>query len=739
MRILLLLLLMEFSDAHAAVTVRGTLVEKGTRTPLSGVNVFVLPAKLRATTAADGSFEISEIPDGDFQWIVNHWGYERLELTDSQQSEGLNAPRTLSLEKSNYAEYETVVYGKNRGRDDKTKTLSRAQFSKAPGSGGDPIRSVQNLPGVTRPSSFQSQVLIEGSAPQDTSYTLNGHTIPIIFHFGGLGSVVMPDALERVDYLSAGYGPEYGRANAGLVGVWTKTPRKDRMHGTGYFDFLNAGAMIEGPVGEKSGFLLGVRQSYISLLLGAIMQGSKQDFTLSPTFGDFTAVYETELTPIDSLNVTMVGSRDRLDFLQQNPTAANAMARGSFSLATDFFRIIPEVTHRHSERTISRWSLGFGRDWVRVDTGENQFNVNTYSLTPRLELERHVLDGWNAFLGIDNRHTWYKSGFLFSSPSSISTTPQQAEISDSSHDLGVYLRNTIRIGDSPWTWTPGGRIDSFSLSREVIVVPRLGVRYALSPSLSLRAAGGMYAQPPQFREIDATLGNPDIKGPRATHGTIGFEKDYRNDSSQGWVLSGDLYYKDLSQLVIPSQTLVTRNGFLTPQNYSNDGSGRAYGAEALLKMDLKPWTGWLSYTLSRSVRSSPGVAENLFQYDQTHNLTAIASIELKGNWTIGSRFRYSTGNPITPVLSGVFNSDQDRYFPVQGDLYSSRLGPFVSLDFRVDKKWVYTGWILTAYLDIQNVTNNQNPEAITYNYNYTQSKYLTTLPILPTFGLKGEF
>ncbi len=64
---------------------------------------------------------------------------------------------------------------------------------------------------------------------------------------------------------------------------------------------------------------------------------------------------------------------------------------------------------------------------------------------------------------------------------------------------------------------------------------------------------------------------------------------------------------------------------------------------------------------------------------------------------------------------------------------------FYELDARLDKKWVFNTWMLTAYLDVTNLTNKNNPAALVYNYDYTQQGKISGLPILPTFGIKGEF
>jgi hypothetical protein len=79
------------------------------------------------------------------------------------------------------------------------------------------------------------------------------------------------------------------------------------------------------------------------------------------------------------------------------------------------------------------------------------------------------------------------------------------------------------------------------------------------------------------------------------------------------------------------------------------------------------------------------------------------------------------------------------YIPIIGSIYSQRFDAFKQLDFRIDRKFIYDTWILTAYLDILNLTNSANSQNIEYSYDYTQNKKVRGLPILPTFGVKGEF
>lgn len=236
------------------------------------------------------------------------------------------------------------------------------------------------------------------------------------------------------------------------------------------------------------------------------------------------------------------------------------------------------------------------------------------------------------------------------------------------------------------------------------------------------------------------FGNPDVKSSRAWHLSVGAEKDFRGGRSEGWTVSSDAFLKELRMIVVPSTHLVTRDGVITPEGYNNDGEGRVVGIQTQAKYSLPDdWSLSVAYTLSRSRRSSSSEPDRPSQYDQTHLLGVLASKELGGNWRLSGRFRYATGNPNTPLTGGVLDSDNDVYLPVRGSIYSERLDSFYQLDVRLDKKWIYDKWILSLYLDIQNLTNRKNIERIEYSYDYTSHTETSGLPVLPTLGLKGEF
>ncbi len=296
------------SEPASLTRVVGRVFEKGTRRALSEVNVYVLPHKLKTQTDSEGRF-VLELPEGEFQWTVNLTGYQKLDRAD--RAEGETLTRSLYLERESYQVFETTIVGKEKKRDDQSRTLKREQFTQLPGSGGDPVKAVQNLPGVNRTSFGSAQVVIQGASPQDTRYTIDGIEVPLIFHFGGVSSVTFPESLDRVDTLSAGYGPEFGRANGGLVGLWSKVTEHDRLHGLAFVDTYNSGLLLEGPVGEEGSFLASVRQSYIGAVLKAALK-NEDDFalTVAPSYNDLTLLYERPLNPKTRMRLLSIASSD---------------------------------------------------------------------------------------------------------------------------------------------------------------------------------------------------------------------------------------------------------------------------------------------------------------------------------------------------------------------------------------------------------------------------------------------
>jgi hypothetical protein len=267
------------------------------------------------------------------------------------------------------------------------------------------------------------------------------------------------------------------------------------------------------------------------------------------------------------------------------------------------------------------------------------------------------------------------------------------------------------------------------------------------PRTTAKGGVGLFHQPPQFQQVVEPIGNPELESNRAIHYALGLEQDLTRHVE----VSGEAFYKQLDRQVVGEPS--AQGGLNT--DYVNTGIGYVIGGEFLLK--YKPderFFGWAAYTLSRSARQEgPGEEEFLVNFDQTHILTVLGSYQLGHGWEFGARFRLVSGNLVTPFVcnpsdsncdptrtNALFHAPSGAYTAIPLTArYSERLPMFHQLDIRIDKRWKFKSWQLSAYLDLQNVYNYGNSEAIQYNFNYTGRQYVSGLPIIPSIGLRADF
>jgi TonB dependent receptor/TonB-dependent Receptor Plug Domain len=726
----------------AYADIKGVLFEKGKKIPVKNTQVYLPSENLQATTNEAGEF-VFPTNSTTVEIKINASLY--LPVTMNIQADQLNkiylerkaAKSTLNLnvEDSNYK------------KDQSMKSLNRQQIFDMPGANGDPIKALQNLPGINRTQGFSSQVVIQGAAPKDTSYDFEGHEIPIVFHFGGLSSVVMPEAVEKVDYYSAGYQVERSRALGGVISLSTRDPDvADRSRkGLFYLDNLSAGGLMESKIDDQSSFLISGRYSYVGFFLKTALKDNESlNLTVAPEFYDITAIYSYKIAENEKFKISYINSNDRLGFVFKEPLKQDPSIRGEFSNTISFYRFIPSWQKQFNENSRLKLSLGYGTDQIAANFSDKYFKISNDSLTTRALWEYRLTSDLSLNSGWDNIYSKSRVKIklpLVSSQGGISNPFSSGEVRET--DIISKSNNVGLFSEFVYQWTPdfkiipGVRFDSFSTTKESFLTPRLASQYKYDELLSFKFGSGLYVQNPEPQESSEDFGNPDINSPKAAHFSLGFDRSFKNEKLQ--LFSMNAFYKNYYDLVQSSSNKVLRNGIEVFEVYNNQGSGYSFGLENQIKYQFEDVELTASYTWSKSMRKAPNNKEYNFEYDQTHNLNLISSYQLNNNWKVSSRYRYVTGNPFTPVTGSVYDSDNETYFPLRGEIYSERNNPFSQLDLRVDKKIITDEQIWTFYLDIQNILNIKNSEGYRYSYDYTEKKDITGIPVLPSLGVKGEF
>ncbi|MCC6525143.1 MAG: TonB-dependent receptor [Polyangiaceae bacterium] len=729
--------------------------------PLAGATVTMVGPggvpRVTVVTGVDGTFSFPDLLPGAYQLGVSAPGYVDFSATEDVEA-GAESIATYRVSAELAGAIEVTVEGDRPPREVTRRTLEQREIARIPGTSGDALRSVQSLPGVARPPGLAGQLLVRGSGPFDTATFIDGIPVPLIYHFGGLSSVVPTELLSKIDFYPGNFSSRYGRVMGGIVDAGIRSP-KNEYHGMAQVDLIDFRLMAEGPIpGFPPGwtFAAAGRRSWLDTWLGPVLEEAGAGVTQAPVYYDYQFLVEKR-APTWRYRTSFYGSDDKLELVVKEPAPGEPALSGDIGLHTAFMRLQFQADGNLTPRDRIESVFALGSENIDFGLGEIYFMLRARSLTGRLEYTHTFSDVLKLNVGADVNAGLYDVKVRLPSPPGPGQPPNQpfsTSVLDESNEQGTAIRPAGYLEfeltpDKRLRIVPGLRIDYTKDTKRLDVNPRLTARYLIAdelPKTAVKAGIGVFTQPPQFQQSASSIGTPDLRSSRAIHYALGLEQDITEQVD----VSVEGFVKQLNDQIVGRPSA---SG--TGLDYDNKGLGYVVGAEVLLKYKPdKHFFGWLAYTLSRSARQNgPGEPEYLVSFDQTHILTVLGSYQVGNGWEFGARFRLISGNLLTPNvcdftdkecdpkrIGGFFHGPSGAYTAVPfGSVTSERLPVFHQLDVRVDKKWELDGWQLSTYLDVQNAYNSLNVEGLVYNYNFTARQYLTGIPILPSVGLRGEF
>jgi hypothetical protein len=745
----------------APVQIEGRVLQAGERTPVPGVVVLAVPAGelppgrvrrgaaapdahevlVRATADEAGRFTIAGVPDGNVRLILIGQGLARLDVVVRiEPGEALEL--TLYATRIGGNPYKTTVDSeRDTAPEVSRRSISSAEINAIPGTQGDALKAVQNFPGVARAPFGAGLLVIRGAAPGDSAVYLGYHEIPTLFHFGGITSVFNSDILTQIDFIPGNFDSRYGDAIGGIVNVVPRAGRRDGYHGYADVDVFDTTLMVEGPVGKGS-FALSGRRSYVDAILRAALPddlGLRP--TLAPRYYDYQALFDHPLAG-GELSVRGFGSDDRVKLLFADGDEVETDARDRLETIQWFHRA--DLVYRREQ---GPWDLlitpSYKHEFLRLFFADAlELGVAADVMSVRAEVGRALSRRAHLRIGTETVNTW------FTLDARATAGPDDQQVRRTTDGLvaapAVYSTLTLGVTDA-LTLYPGVRVTYYSSSTadaaridRATIDPRLRGALRIADRTTLKAGVGLYSQAATPAETDVVFGNPALAAERSLHTSLGVAQELPRDAN----VEATFFYKNLWDVITPSERILLRpDGSAAPERLANHGRGRIYGLELLARKDLREnLFGWLSYTLMRSeVRPAPGEPWQLFDFDQTHILTVIASYRLPWGWQVGARYRLVSGNPTTRVSDGVLDASSGEEIPLYGKVNGGRLPPFHQLDFRIDKTWSLRLVRVTFYVDIQNAYNAENPEFVNYAYDYSEKTYITSLPTTPSLGTRIQF
>jgi hypothetical protein len=656
---------------------------------------------------------------------------------------------------------EIFVRGLRPRHDAFEEKLSTEQAREVSGTQGDPVKIVESLPGLARAPFGSDQLVLWGAAPEDTRFYVDGVEIPQLFHGSGIRSTVNGDLLQSVALTPGAYGADYGRGIGGMVRLETRELGEERIHANVDASTLDGSVFASAPVGERIRVALAARYGWLDRTLAAVNAANVTDYFAIPRYQDYEAKVQLRLRKKESLDLVALASADALS---QNVLNVDPALNRSLATSNAFERVYLRYRHTLDDGSSVDVVPWIGRDTSQYNAhfGSKPADLDQTSLRWGLRAEHrsHVETVATLAMGIDIAGTRAQ----LSRDGSLTIPAREGDITvfgqppgdDTNTDtwtalvLNVAPYASLDFDWGPLTLTPGLRFDGYLLeaSRSTPRVgqtpsvgqstlqaefePRLSARLRLSPRVALLAAAGLYSQPPAAQDLSAVFGTPTLGPETAMHASLGESVNLT-----------DSLYVVVTGFGRSMNHLAERDPAATPKlahALLQTGVGRSYGVQIMLRQ--RPWHGfygWVAYTISRSERrDTPGSDMRLFDYDEPHIFTAVASKEL-GSWKFGLRFRYTSGAPRTPVAGAFYDEKDDVFQPIFGAHNSVRLPAFWQIDARVDRSFMFgEDTRLVIYIEALNVTNHSNGEEYSYSADYTRRGVITGLPIVGVVGARLE-
>ena len=613
------------------------------------------------------------------------------------------------------------------------RRVSAEELTRMAGTRGDALRTIELLPGVARPPSGMGFVIVRGAAPWDSEVSFEGAPVMNLYHFGGLTSFVNGDLVEGIDLYPGNFSVRYGRRIGAIIKADLRDPKTDKLRAVADVNMIDASGLIEGPISKTLSFAAAARRSYIDAWFGSVA-GDAVGVVAAPVYWDYQSMLVWKPTAADRVRLLAYGSGDSLR-LVVGPDERDAGIRGEIGQRVQTYRLQTDWKRRWSPTVEHEANVTASRFANRANLGPAiGFDVDANELYGRSEVRWTVAPQLRFTTGVDLMFS--DVGGTYDGPAfgqgegdphtNDPLSSQETISADRRIQLfrpAAYVEAAIRPS-KPLEITVGARTDYTSESETTTVDLRSQAKYTIGDT-TLKAGVGEFSQPPEY---GWAIMQPSLVPSRAIHTGLGVEHKLGERAQLG--VEG--FYKRLSSLIVdgPSRTMQL-----------NAGVGRIYGVEVAGRLQPGgPVSGFLSYTLSRSERrDGDGEAWRLFDYDQTHILTAAANWNIGRGWIAGGTFRIVSGNPETPVMGSVYDANHDTYTPVYGATNSARNPMFHRLDLRIEKNFHALGAAWSGYLDVQNAYNQRNREGTRYSYDFAKRGDIPGLPVLPSLGLKATF
>ncbi len=723
----------------ARVTLSGTIKDKQSREALPGAAILVQNTSWGTAADMDGKFEL-RLPPDEYTFVVSFMGYknvtQKIQVTKDQNINFLLEPSELMLREVEISGIQPDANVTSTQMSMQKLDIKKVERLPAFLGEVDIIKSIQLLPGVTSASEGSSGFSVRGGATDQNLILLDRAPIYNASHIIGFFSVFNQDAIQNATLYKGDIPPYAGGRLSSFLEVEPKYGNTDGIKVKGGVGTISSRLTVEGPINERSTFLLSGRRTYADLLLKFSSDPALNDTKLN--FYDLNLAYRYSINAKNRIFVTAYNGRDNFKTSFSSLGFGNSLANIRWSnvisstLQSDLHVYATRYKYDlsggpipdqqiYAESLIDdvgvNWSMKYNwkqdteilwgassvkhtirPGYFRPETDNGTFNE--FRVPPANSIESALFGGITPKFG--DRITLKLAGRLnmFNNigPGTIYNYDENFEATDSiSYKSGVfntYVRFEPRIGFNYLINAQTSVKGSYNLNYQFMSLAKNSVGgngfevwFSSSPNLKPQSVSQFSLG--LFRNLDNN---------RIELSAEGFYKGYRNT----------IDFKDFAQLSFNPEL----------EGEVRVGESWAYGVEFLAKFTYDNWFGWLGYTYSRSRYKIPGINDGftyVSPFDKPHELSAVINYQVSRRLSVSASWVYATGIPYTaPVgryeyantVTPIYSKRNELRYP---DYHRLDLAMTYQLNKKTTNRYQHS-----LNLSIYNVYNRHNAWAINY-------------------------
>ncbi len=797
---LLLFLLSTFhfplSTLHAQ-TVSGTITDSRTGETLIGATVLETATGKGTVTDAHGRYSLTP-GVASAQLRISFIGYKAQHHTVE-----LNANPRLNVRLEPAVDLDEVVITAERVTAPTMSQMSAVelpveQIKLVPVLFGeaDVLKAIQLLPGVQSGTEGTSGIYVRGGGPDENLFLLDGVPLYNVNHLGGFFSAFNSDAIKNVTLYKGSFPARFSGRISSVLDIATNNGNDREWHGSASIGAIAAKFSIEGPiVKEQTTMSLSLRRTYGDLLLQPLLlvaasEADAERFNagyyfydlnskLTHKFNDRSRLYASLYSGDDAVYARIRYRESNYDGYKYNEYIKMRYAWGNLAAAVRWnYELTPQlflnVTGAYT-RYRNRLSMGMELDnnfsgISEHEEAEVNFRSGIHDITARADFDYSPRPEHNIrFGGVATHHIFRPevAGYKMSATGmqSVDTTLGESR---------VHAQEFTLYAEDDWSLTESLKLNAGLAAAGFLVQgtfypslqPRFSGRFMLTDDLSLKAG---YAYMTQYLHLLSTsnislptdLWVPVTKRipPMGSH-QVAAGLFY---TRWGIDFSVEGYYKWMHNLM---EYLPGSSFFGSSAGWENKvclGDGRAYGVELLAQKTVGKFSGWVGYTLSRTLRTFPqlnGGREFPAKYDRIHDISITLQYKPSDRFDCGLTWVFATGNTATLAMQQFEGEEESDWHPGQtvGRTYdyiesrnNFRMPAYhrmdLSVNFHKQKKHGVRTWNISVY----NLYNRQNPFFVYPGYKETYGgggegyrstpvlKQLSIFPIIPSVSYIYKF